>query len=88
MLEYDPEKRLWNLRERHLDFEDAGHMFDGRPMIHVPSSRNGEDRYVSTAMIDGIFYTVVWMWRSWDPRIISFRRARHGGERAYRKAHR
>ena len=37
MIEYDPEKREWNLRERHLDFVDAEQMFDGRPIIHVPS---------------------------------------------------
>jgi len=87
MFEWDPSKRLWNLRERHLDFLDARRMFDGRPIIHVPSWRNDEDRVVSVAEIEGKIYTVVWTWRSANRRIISFRRARDGEERAYRQAH-
>jgi hypothetical protein len=86
MFEWDPAKRLWNLRERHLDFRDATRMFDGRPIIHVRSWRNDEDRVVSVAEVEGKFYTVVWTWRSVNRRIISFRRARDGEERAYRKA--
>jgi uncharacterized DUF497 family protein len=87
MFEWDPPKRLRNLRERHLDFVDAVQMFDGRPAIHVPARKNDEDRFVTTAQIEGKFYTVVWTWRSQNRRIISFRRARDGEERAYRKAH-
>lgn len=87
MFEWDEPKRLWNLQERHLDFLDAKQMFDGRPIIHVPSWRNDEDRVVSVAAIEGKIYTVVWTWRLENRRIISFRRARDGEERAYRKAH-
>ena len=87
MFEWDEPKRLWNLQERHLDFVDAKQMFDGRPIIHVPSWRNDEDRVVSVAEIDGKLYAVVWTWRLENRRIISFRRARDGEERTYRKAH-
>ena len=72
---------------RVVDFLDARRMFDGRPAIHVPSWRNGEDRVVSVAEIEGKIYSVVWMWRLENRRIISFRRAIDGEERAYRKAH-
>lgn len=87
MIEYDPANREWNLRERYLDFVDAEEMFDGRPIIHVPAWRNDEDRFVSTAVRNGKFYTVVWTWRLQNRRIISFRRVRDAEERAYRQAH-
>jgi uncharacterized protein len=87
MFEWDEKKRLKTLRERHLDFRDAYQVFDGRPVIHVRAWRNQEERFVSTAEISGKFYTVVWTWRGSNQRIVSFRRARNGEERAYRKVH-
>jgi uncharacterized DUF497 family protein len=87
MFEWDESKRLRTIRERRLDFRDAGQVFDGRPVVHAPSRRNNEHRFVSTAEIHGKLYTVVWMWRHGNQRIISFRRARDGEERVYRKLH-
>ncbi len=87
MFEWDEKKRLTTLRERHLDFGDAYRVFDGRPVIHVRARRNQEERFVSTAEINGKFYTVVWTWRGNNQRIMSFRRARNAEERAYRKIH-
>ena len=85
MLEWDEAKRLKNIQRRGLDFEDADLMFDGRPVTTAASRRNNEDRFVSTAEIDGKLYTVVWMWRGENQRIISFRRASYGEERTYRQ---
>ena len=85
MFEWDEAKRLRVLRDRGADFIDALRMFDGRPIRHVPSRRNNENRFASTAEVNGKFYTVIWMWREENQRIISFRRARHGEERAYRQ---
>jgi uncharacterized DUF497 family protein len=85
MFEWDEPKRQKNLANRHLDFADAGLMFDGRPVVHIPSVRNGEDRVVSVARIGSKLFTLVWMWRGKKQRIISFRRAQHGEERIYRK---
>ena len=87
MFEWDEKKRLSTLQERKLDFGDTYQVFDGRPVIHVSASRNEEERVVSTAEIHGKFFTVVWTWRGGNQRIISFRRARDGEERAYRKTH-
>jgi hypothetical protein len=88
MFEWDEAKRLKIIDERDLDFRDVEQLFDGRPIIHVPSFRNTEHRFVSTAEIRGKLYTVVWMWRQGNQRIISFRRARDGEESAYRQIHR
>jgi uncharacterized DUF497 family protein len=85
MLEWDEAKRLKNKKRRGLDFADADLMFDGRAIATAASRRKSEDRFVSTVEIDGKLYTVVWMWRGENQRIISFRRAGRGEERAYRK---
>ncbi|HEX3881456.1 MAG TPA: BrnT family toxin [Stellaceae bacterium] len=85
MFEWDEAKRLKVLAERGVDFLDAIKMFDGRPVRHLLSRRASEDRFASTAVFNGKFYTVVWMWRDGNQRIITLRRARHGEERAYRQ---
>ena len=87
MFEWDDAKRLANLDKHKLDFIDARLLFDGRATITARSDHPIEARFVTTAMIDGKFYTVVWTWRDDTRRIISFRRARHGEERAYRQIH-
>ena len=39
------------LKERGLDFRDAGMIFDGRPVVHIPAIKANEARFVSVAMI-------------------------------------
>jgi uncharacterized DUF497 family protein len=87
MFEWDETKRQTNLAKHKLDFVDAVLMFDGRPTITAPSDYPVEARFVTTAMIHGKFFSLVWTWREEARRIISFRRARHGEERSYREAH-
>ena len=53
MLEWDETKRLVNIQRRGLDFGDADLMFDGRPVTTAASQRNNEDRFISTAEING-----------------------------------
>jgi len=84
MVEWDETKRLKNLEKHKLDFMDAPLVFDGRPAVHASSPKDGETRFVSVAMIGEKFYAVVWTFRSGNRRIISFRRARHGEENAYK----
>ena len=62
MFEWSEAKRLRILRDRELDFRDAVQIFDGRPVLHMRSFRNNEERTVSIADIEGKFYTVVWTW--------------------------
>jgi uncharacterized protein len=86
MFEWDEGKRQKNLDGRGLDFVDAVSVFDGRPAITARSNYPFEERPVSTAILnDGKFYTLVWTWRGEARRIISFRRARNGEEKAYRQ---
>jgi uncharacterized DUF497 family protein len=82
--EWFEDKRLRTLKDRGLDFRDARYLFDGRPIYTYPSSRAGEDRFVSVGLLEHRFVAVVWMERDGALRIISMRRARHGEESAYR----
>ncbi|MGB7510523.1 MAG: BrnT family toxin [Pelodictyon phaeoclathratiforme] len=87
MFEWDEEKRLVNLEKHGLDFIDAQLLFDGRKTITAQSDYPVEARFLTIAIFDGRFHTVVWTWRGGTRRLISFRRARHGEERAYRQVH-
>lgn len=85
--EWDEGKRARILRERALDFASAYVFFDGRPAIHQPTPRGGEDRWKTVVKIEGAFFTLVWMWRGKAIRVISMRRA-HGQEiKVYRQTH-
>jgi uncharacterized DUF497 family protein len=87
MFEWDEAKRQWTLAERGLDFIDAAVMFDGRSALHIPATHKNEERFLTVALIEERFYSVVWTWRGGNRRIISFRRSRDGEERRYRAAH-
>jgi len=50
--EWDERKRLQTLQQRGLDFRDARHLFDGRPVYSYPSPREGKDRVVSVGLIE------------------------------------
>ncbi len=87
MFEWDEAKRQKNLEKHRLDFWDARMVFDGRPVTTLSSHKKDEARFISVAQIENRFYTVVWTWRGEQRRIISFRRAQDGEERAYREIH-
>ena len=82
--EWDEVKRQRTLEERGLDFRDARHLFDGRPLYSYPSRRGDEDRIVSVGTLERRCFAVVWMQRLGARRIISMRRARDGEEKRYR----
>jgi uncharacterized DUF497 family protein len=84
LFEWDEAKRGINLDRHRLDFADATMLFDGRQVITYPSPRGTEDRFVTVGAIGSRFYSVVWTPRGEMTRLISFRRARDGEERAYR----
>ena len=85
--EWDERKRAQVLEDRGLDFRSARLFFDGRPVIHQPSPRNDEERWKTTAMIEGAAFTLVWCWRDEAVRIISMRRAHEQEIRTYRQIH-
>ena len=73
------------LAERGIDFlRVAFELFDGRPLLTVPTPRDEEDRFLSVGLIEGKFFAVVWTWRDNAVRIITARRARDAEEKHYR----
>lgn len=85
--EWDEEKWARVLAERRLDLADADLFFDGRPSIHQDSPRGGEERLMTTALIDGAYVTLVWCWRGEFVRVITMRRAHEKEIRAYRQVY-
>jgi uncharacterized DUF497 family protein len=55
-------------------------------VIHQPTQRGDEERWKSTALFNGNFFTVVWMWPDAAIRVISMRRSREQEESEYRSA--
>jgi uncharacterized DUF497 family protein len=85
--EWDETKRARTIAERALDLASAYLFFDGRPAIHQPTPRNEEDRWKTTAQIEGAIFTVVWTWRGETIRVISMRRAHEQEIGKYREAY-
>jgi len=85
--EWDERKRAHIIADRALDLASAYLFFDGRPAIHQPTPRHGEERWKTTAKIMGAFYTVVWIWRGENVRVISMRRAHEQEIGKFREAH-
>jgi uncharacterized DUF497 family protein len=82
--EWDEAKRKATIARRKLDFADAFLFFDGRPVIHQPSPRDDEERWKSTAVFDGKYFTAVWTWRGAAIRIVSMRRSHEQEEKRHR----
>jgi len=82
---WDEPKREWVLAERGIDFLlVAFSLFDGRPLLTVPTPRGEEERFLSIGPIEGKFFAVIWMWRDGTIRIVTARRARREEEKRYR----
>ena len=85
--EWDEDKRQRNLAKHGIDFAEAEAVFDGRPIVEALSKYVEELRFLTTGVVNGRFYTVVWTRRGNSIRLISARRARDGEDRAYRAVH-
>jgi uncharacterized DUF497 family protein len=85
--EWDQTKRQSNRQKHDLDLVRGMLLFDGRSVISLPSPRGAEERFITIGKIEGRLYTLVWTWRAASIRLISFRRARHAEERAYRNSY-
>jgi hypothetical protein len=59
-------------------------LFDGRPLLTVPTPRDDEERFLSVGLIEGRFFAVKWTWRDGAVRLITARRARDAEEKRYR----
>ena len=75
-ISYDPAKRHKTLRERGLDFADAGKVFAGPHFEDIDDRFDyGEDRYITVGTLDGRMVVMVWTPRGAACRVISMRKA-------------
>lgn len=82
-ISFDPAKRDWTLRERHLDFEEARLVFARRTFDIVDDRFDyGEKRFISAGYLRGRIVMIVWTPRGLGRHIISMRKA---NEREVRK---
>ena len=73
---YDPRKRVATLRDRDIDFEDAGEVFAGI-VVDIPDERfdYGEERILTVGHLRGRMVVVVWTRRGDARHVISMRKA-------------
>lgn len=75
-LEFDPAKRDWTLRERGLDFADAGEIFEGFTLSFEDDREDyGELRIVTFGVMKRRVVACIWRERGGNRRIISLRKA-------------
>lgn len=82
--EWDEEKRLRTLAERHIDFIDAANALLS-PHLEVPSDRNGELRVLALCQAEQRIIAVIYTMRENVCRIISVRPARKNEQAIYRQ---
>ena len=82
--EWDENKRQINIQKHGIDFADAVKIFDGFHIKRKDTRADyGEDRYVTTGLLEGVEITVIYTPRNNKRRIISARRARVSERKEY-----
>jgi uncharacterized protein len=72
---WDEAKRLKNIFNHGIDFDDVDIVFLDERSVVYPSPRNDEDRFVLVGLLNFRFVSVVFTKRDETIRIISARRA-------------
>lgn len=88
LITFDEAKRLSNLEKHGFDFADAALVFDAPDKVTLESERKGENRSIDIALVEvvGTVLAVVYVERSEEIRVISFRRASRAERRIYEDA--
>jgi len=85
-IEYDQDKQATTLRERGLDFSDAGEVFAGPTMTGKDTRVDyGESRFITFGHLSGKLIVLVWTPRGAARRIISTRYANDREKSKYAK---
>ena len=84
IITFDPAKRDRTLRERGLDFAEAGALFEGRYFTREDDRADyGETRQISIGTIRKTVIVIVWTPRSAARHIISMRKANDRERKRY-----
>lgn len=82
-IEFDPDKNVWNIRERDLSFERVGAFDFGTAIYAVDKRRDGETRVRALGYLDNRLHALVFVEVAQGIRIISFRKANKREEAHY-----
>ena len=83
---FDPAKRERTLRERGLDFLDAGLVFEGETFTFDDARRDyGEPRRITVGFLAGRMVVVGWVARGRARHVFSMRKANEREIKAYRQ---
>jgi uncharacterized protein len=83
---FHEEKRARTLRERGLDFADAGRVFDGLKITLLDDRQDyGELRYQTIGLLNEHMVMVVWTPRGQARHILSMRKCNDREKQRYRK---
>ena len=75
--EWHEAKRLANIERHGFDFIDAAELFEGKHlMAPARTGAGGEQRWLATGIVQGLYATAIYTVRDGVIRIISLRRAR------------
>ena len=85
--EWDERKRESTIKKHRIDFFDAVRLFDGRPVVHAQSNRQGEERWLTTGKLNRLMVSVVWTYRDTRIRVITPRRAGKNERRQYHESY-
>ena len=85
MYEWDEKKRESNLKKHGYDFSDADLVYENPAKFTMHTERRGESRLQDVAMVEisGLILTLVYVFRGYNTRIISFHKASGKERRAY-----
>ena len=81
--EFDPEKSKSNQLKHELDFIQAQGLWDDPWRIVIPARCTDENRWLMVAVLEGIYWTVIYTIRNKKVRIISVRKARDNEKKIY-----
>jgi uncharacterized protein len=85
-ISYDPVKRDMTLRERGLDFADAGIVFAGLQITQIDERLDyAEVRFQTYGLLNERMVMVVWIGTENDRRVISMRKCNDREQNRYRK---
>lgn len=81
--DWDPPKRLANLRKHKADFKDAWRVYEHPHKLTLPDEYPDEERWWDLAEVEGQVLLLIYTYRGDMVRCISFRPATRGENRLY-----
>lgn len=88
VFEWEESKNTSNIEKHGFDFIDVWQLFEGEHIKGMArQGSSGEQRFIATGFVHGIYATVIYTVRDSATRIISLRKARKNERRQHQALH-